>query len=189
MKLRTLYCLLVGFCIQVVGGSASAQVDLGAAASSTPYDSYLGPVWPVLRQLNGKADVAMAAQLVRQGKAFRYSFNKEQPYTPQTPAETEAKKSGDCKAKSLWVASKLNDRNVRFVIGKARLVSTMNHAWLIWNGPDGWMILDATNYSSPLSAARISPSEFIPLYSYAPGGKYTHRVSTAGAGARNGDHL
>src|SRR6478735_1817378 len=99
MKLQTLYSLL-GFSLLCIGATARAEVDLGSASSSTPYDPYLTPIWPILRQLNGKADVATAAQLVRQGKAFRYSFNKALPYTPQTPAETEAKKSGDCKAKS-----------------------------------------------------------------------------------------
>jgi len=189
MKLLSHVRFVIGFCIMSIAGSVNAQVDLGSQTSKTPYDPYLAPIWPVFRQLSGRADLETAAKLVRQGKALRYSYSKSQPYVPQSPEETEAKKSGDCKAKSLWLASKLNDRNVRFVIGKARLVSSISHAWLIWQGPEGWMILDATNYSSPLYPARISSSEFIPTYSYSPGGKYSHRVSVAGAGAKNGDHL
>ena len=74
-------------------------------------------------------------------------------------------------------------------IGKAKKVSTMSHAWLIWQGPDGWLILDATNFSRPLNPERVSKSEFLPIYSYAPGGKYTHAMAGPAAGAKYGDHL
>lgn len=165
------------------------QVDLGSPASRTPYDQYLGPMWSVFGHLSGKADMETAAQLVRQGRGFRYSYDKAQPYIPQTPEQTESSKSGDCKAKSLWLASKLNDRAVRFVIGKAKAGQSMSHAWLIWNGPEGWTILDATLYSTPLNPTRISPSQFVPIYSFAPGGKYAHAMAAAGPSAKNGDHL
>lgn len=129
-------------------------------------------------------------QYVRTGKSFRYYM--KDPYVPQTPAETEASKSGDCKAKSLWVAWKMDDRSVRYVIGKARAVSQISHAWLMWPGPGGWFILDPTNFSSPLAANRVSRSEFTPIYSYTAGGKFAHNVATAprpGAEAKYGDHL
>lgn len=189
MKIRKLSQFLPGFCLLSFAINASAQVDLGSPTARTPYDAYLGPVWSVFNQLGGKADLPTVMQLVRQGRAFRYSYNKDQPYVPQTPEQTEATKAGDCKAKSLWLASKLNDRGVRFVIGKAKQVQNVSHAWLIWNGPEGWMILDATLYSSPLSPARLRPSDFVPTYSFAPGGKYAHKVTTAASGAKNGDHL
>jgi len=179
-----IFTLLTGAPLR--GGS----LDLGTPVARTPYDPYLGPLWEVMRRLGGtQPDVGTVEQLVREGRNFRYVFKKEQPYVPQSPTETEASKCGDCKAKSLWLASKMNSRNVRYVIGKARLVSTISHAWLIWEGPEGWLILDATNYSKPLAPSRISSSEFIPTYSYSPSGKYTHAVSGPGAGAKYGDHL
>lgn len=190
--MKTLPALLAVLLIALLTASPlrAGGLDLGSPTSRTPYDPYLGPMWEVLRSLDGnQPDVAAVEQLVRQGKSFRYVFKKEQPYVPQSPAETESLRSGDCKAKSLWLASKMGSRKVRYVIGKARLVSTISHAWLIWEGPDGWLILDATNYSKPLSPSRISPSEFIPTYSYSPSGKYTHAVSGPGAGAKYGDHL
>ena len=167
---------------------AHAQLDLGTPTSRTPYDAYLTPMWTVLHQLSGKADPNLAAELVRRGRSFRYCYKADQPYVPQTPEETDSLHAGDCKAKSLWVASKLNDRNIRFVIGKAKQAANTSHAWLMWDGPNGWMILDATLYSTPLVPTRLSPTEFIPTYSFSPTGKYAHHAGTTGQ-AKNGDHF
>jgi hypothetical protein len=152
--------------------------DLGSPTSRTPYDVYLGPMRTVLSALgNNKPSLAQVNQYVRTGKSFRYQM--KDPYIPQLPAETEATKSGDCKAKSLWVASKMDDRSVRFVIGRARAVSQMSHAWLMWPGPSGWLILDPTNFSSSLEMNRLARDEFMPIYSYTAGGKYAHTVAAA----------
>jgi len=141
-----------------------------------------------MKSLDGKTDLDTATKLLRQGRAFRYEFDAAQPYVPQAPEKTEATKSGDCKAKSLWLASKMNDRGVRFVIGKAK-GHTSSHAWLIWNGPEGWTILDATLYNSPLYPARLSRDQFVPVFSYSPSSRYSHAGAAGGAAARNGDHL
>lgn len=165
-------------------------IDLGSPTARTPYDQYLGPMWDVLRSLGGnQPDMGTVEQLVREGRAFHYVFKKEQPYVPQTPAETEATKSGDCKAKALWLASKMGSRNVRFVIGKASVERNVNHAWLIWEGPQGWLILDATMFGKPLQPDRLSPTDYVPNFSYAPGGKYAHAVAAAAGGKKYGDHL
>ncbi|HSI10550.1 MAG TPA: hypothetical protein VK961_00840 [Chthoniobacter sp.] len=174
----------------VSGASATADLDLGSPTSRTPYDNYLDPVFRVFRQLdNGQVDPSVVEQLVREGRNFRYYYNKDQPYLPQAPEVTESTKTGDCKAKSLWLASKMNTRNVRFVIGKLSLGSAKSHAWLIWQGPQGWLILDATNYSKPLVPDRVSPSELVPTYSYSPSGKYAHATAAAARGGKYGDHL
>jgi len=68
----------------------------------------------------------------------------------------------------------MNDQSLRFVVGKARAVSGMSHAWLLWKSPDGWLILDATNYSAPIELSRVGPNEFIPQYSYTASGKFVH---------------
>jgi len=190
MKIKlSLRCALL---LLVLGGHLqAAQLDLGAPTSRTPYDNYLGPVYKVFQQLaNGQPDPAAVEQLVREGRAFRYYFNKDQPYMPQAPEVTDATKTGDCKAKSLWLAYKMNSRKVRFVIGKLTLGSPKSHAWLVWESPQGWLVLDATNYSKPLVPDRISPSELVPTYSYSPGGgKYLHAMATGSGGAKYGDHL
>jgi hypothetical protein len=182
--------LLLFAVVMLVSPLPAAEVDLGSPTGSTPYDGYLGPMRAVLTSLSGaKPPVNQVHGYVRTGRGFRY-FMKD-PYVPQTPAETEATKAGDCKAKSLWVASKMNDRSVRYVIGKARKVSNISHAWLLWPRPEGgWLILDATNFGSPLDPAKLSADEFMPIYSYTASGKFAH---ASGASAtktkRYGDHL
>ena len=59
-------------------------------------------------------------------------------------------------------------------------------------GRNGWMILDPTNYSSPIDANRIGPNEFVALYSYSAGGKYVHTAAglpKAKAESKYGDHI
>ncbi|PYJ07992.1 MAG: hypothetical protein DMF06_14075 [Verrucomicrobia bacterium] len=174
----------------LLGHSSSAALDLGNSTGKTPYDPYMGPVWSVFGKLGGtQPDPAQVEQWVAQGRAFRYSFSKSQPYVPQSPDQTESSRSGDCKAKSLWLADKMDSKKVRFVIGKFKRGAAQSHAWLIWNGPNGWLILDATMFSRSLDPARVSSNEFIPIYSYAPGGKYTHAPAAAKAESKYGDHL
>jgi len=189
MKIKRPLCRAL-LLLALGGPLQSAQFDLGSPASRTPYDNYLGPVYKVFQQLaDGQPDASVVEQLVRQDRAFRYYFNKDQPYIPQAPEVTDATKTGDCKAKSLWLAYKMNCRRIRFVIGKLSLGSPKSHAWLVWDSPQGWLVLDATNYSKPLVPDRISSSELVPTFSYAPGGgKFLHAMA-AGGGAKYGDHL
>ncbi len=169
---------------------SAAELNLGTPTSRTPYDPYLDPVWKVFRQLGDVQPAEeLVEKLVREGRGFRYVFKKEQPYVPQPPEVTEATKSGDCKAKSLWLAAKMDCRKLRYVIGKFRLGDAQSHAWLIWNAPDGWLVLDATNFSKPLVPDRMSPTQLVPIFSYAPGGKFAHAVAGAGRDSKYGDHL
>lgn len=172
--------------IAIPAPAHAGSVDLGSPCGSTPYDPYLSPLWSVLRRLNGKkAGIDDVRSYVRTARGFRYFMN--DPYVPQTPEQTESSRAGDCKAKSLWVTSKMDDSSVRFVMGKARRVSNMSHAWLLWSGPEGWLILDPTNFSSPIDPDRLSENEFIPIYSYTKGGKYTHPYASKPK-AKYGDH-
>jgi hypothetical protein len=188
MKTRLISMLLASAGL-LAGFVQAGTLDLGTPTSRTPYDPYLTPMWTVLRNARGgQPDIATVEQLVRQGRSFRYVFKKDQPYTPQTPDVTESTRSGDCKAKAVWLASKMNSGKVRYVIGKAKMGANISHAWLIWEGPEGWLILDATNFSRPLSPQRVSPREFVPTYSYSPSTSYAHTVSGAARGEKDGDH-
>ena len=168
---------------------ASGQ-DLGKPTSSTPYDRYLGPVRTTMHELGSNhPPMSQVEQYVHIGRSFRYYM--KDPFVPQTPAETEATRSGDCKAKSLWVAYKMDDNTLRFVVGKARAESGMNHAWLLWKDVTGWWILDATKFNQPLDLSRLGPNEFIPLYSYTSHGEFIHAAALArrkALEAKYGDH-
>jgi len=187
---RLVLCLALFIFAPLAPALRAATLDLGTPTSRTPYDAYMGPLWEVLQRLgSAQPDVGTVEKLIQEGHSFRYYFNRDQPYKPQTPSETESTRSGDCKAKSLWLASKMGTRKIRFVVGKAKQVSNMSHAWLIWEGPDGWLILDATLYSRPMDPDKTSPSEWVPTYSYAPGGKYAHAMAAGAAQKRYGDHM
>ena len=191
MKTKRLFFCCALLFLAAVSSTESSEFEPGAPTSRTPYDAYLDPLYRVFHQLSSsQPDVGTVEQLVREGRGFRYYFNKDQPYVPQSPEVTEATKTGDCKAKSLWLAAKMNSRSIRFVIGKLSLGSPKSHAWLVWESPQGWLILDATNYSKPLVPERVSPSELVPTFSYAPSGtKYLHSNASLGRGSKYGDHM
>jgi hypothetical protein len=155
---------------------AAAPLDLGLPAGYTPYDRYMNPVKSVLTHLEtSQPTLDRVRMLMREGRSFRYSFT--DPYTAATPNVTAVTRAGDCKAKSLWLADQLNDRSVRFVIGKARSSSRMSHAWLMWEHDSRWWILDCTNLREPIPADRVSANEYIPFYSFAKNGTYRHRAT------------
>ena len=155
---------------------AHTNVDLGSPAAATPYDPYMTPVKQVLTHLsNTETSMERVRSLMHEGREFRYSFTS--PYVAATPDVTEATRSGDCKAKALWLADQLNDGSVRFVIGKARRASQMSHAWLLWQHNNRWWILDCTNNWDPIPADRVSSSQYIPYYSFDKNGEYRHRAT------------
>lgn len=185
MKTKILFA--IAMC--VTGSLAMAQ-DLGKPTSKTPFDAYLGVMRSVMASLGSNNPALPEVEgYVKTGRGFRYYM--KHPLIPQTPAETESSRAGDCKAKSLWVANKMDDRTLRFVVGRAHASSGMNHAWLLWKGPNGWLILDPTLLSTPIDVNRVGPTEYTPRYSYSSGGKYIHpgAISAKPKGIiRYGDH-
>lgn len=153
--------------------SAPAAFDLGTPSSSTPYEPYMRPVKQVLGSLNGqKASMEQVKAAMKTSYSFRYKFT--EPYVAASPEVTAKTRTGDCKAKSLWLVNQMQDRNVRYVIGKARSTSKISHAWVMWNDGSRWWILDPTNTSRPIPAASTGKNEYIPLYSYEPGRAFRH---------------
>ncbi|MFA6338648.1 MAG: hypothetical protein WCW87_01135 [Candidatus Paceibacterota bacterium] len=139
-------------------------VFLGSFAFCNPYDPYMGNARKVIKSVNGAAPSwDKIVSLTRQAYKIRYSFDpKINPYTPQSPQETERLQSGDCKAKSLWLIQKLNYPGAKFCIGKmTRSSPGMSHAWveIQYNGRK--VVLDPTNYPDPQS-----PSNYFPHYKW-----------------------
>jgi len=152
-----------------------AEVDTGRPTSGTPYDRYLGPVRQVLGRAGGGAStVDEVRSQLRTARRFRYYYNPAEPYIPQSPEVTEARRQGDCKAKAVWLASKMGDRNVRYVIGKMQPSSRISHAWLLWSSGGIWLHLDPTNETDLLDAERIVGRKLIPQYSYGSSSTYSH---------------
>ncbi len=158
--------------------SASAAVDLGSATNRTPYETYMSPVKQVLSSLNGTSpEMSRVAALMRQGRSFRYAHT--DPYNPATPKQTGERRVGDCKDKALWLCDQLADPSARFVIGKMKRSSRLNHAWVMWQGEGRWWILDCTMNATPLPADSMSPDSYIPLYSYSKNSVFRHGGTTA----------
>ena len=185
MKIKILVAAAV-----LISGSVTWAQDLGSPTSKTPFDAYLGVMRSVLSSLGSNhPEIPVVTEYVKVGRGFRYYM--KDPYVPQTPQETETSRSGDCKAKSLWGAYKMDDRTLRFIVGRAHASSGMNHAWLLWKSPTGWLILDPTLLSTPIDLNRVGPNEYTPRYSYSASGKFVHAgaVSAKPKGVvRYGDH-
>lgn len=170
--------------------SASAVVDLGSAASSTPYDRFMSPVKQVFGSIHSEgATMDRVAALMRQGRGFRYSHTAL--FYPALPQETASRHAGDCKDKALWLLDQLQDQNVRFVIGKLDRNSRMNHAWLMWQHDGQWWILDCTMLDHAIPAERAGANEYVPLFSWAKGSEYRHfdkagMLADAGSKSKSG---
>jgi len=154
---------------------ACAEVDTGRQTGSTPYDQWLGPVRTAFARLPGKQpSIDEVRASLRTAFRFRYFFDPARPYVPQAPEVTEARRQGDCKAKSLWLATKMGDRKARYVVGKASTQSRLAHAWLLWPSGGIWIILDPTNTSEIIVAEQVAGKKLFPKYSYNAGGAYVH---------------
>lgn len=157
--------------------AATAEaVDLGEQVASTPYDRYMGEVKSVLGQLSGsESDVEKVCSLMQEGHKFRYRFTR--PYKSASPEETQLRREGDCKAKALWLCSRMNDAGLRYVVGKTKLGAPLSHAWLLWWNDGYWWILDCTNLSVPLRADLVPSDEYVPFYSWNKSGEYQHNAA------------
>ncbi len=170
---------LLSFALALVSaGSLFAKpVDLGSTAGYTPYDAYMRPVKRILSAVpNQKADMDRVAQLMQQGRSFRYVHS--DPYNPMLPAETARRRSGDCKDKALWLCDQLKDSSARFVIGKMKRSSNISHAWVMWQTEGRWFILDCTLNWKPIPMENVSQGDYVPLYSYAKTGTYRHAATS-----------
>lgn len=170
LSITALFLFLTAF-VAVAG-----PVDLGNKASYTPYDPYMAPVKQVMGSLDSKATLEQVQKLMREGRGFRYAHT--DPYNPATPAQTAARKVGDCKDKALWLIDQMKDSSARFVIGKAKRNSKISHAWVMWQSEGRWWVLDCTLTSRPIAADKLSANDYIPHYSYAANGAYRHAATS-----------
>jgi len=169
------FALLLFSGLVVITAQLNAEVDTGRPTGGTPYDGYLGPMRQTYSRLGaGSPSISDVRAQLRTAYRFRYYFDNAQPYTPQLPEVTESRQQGDCKAKSLWLASKMGTRSARYTIGKGSLNSRISHAWLLWSNGGTWISLDPTNTAEIIEAERVVGKKLIPQYSYSGGSSYIH---------------
>ena len=143
-----------------------AEVDTGRPCAVMLDDAYMGPMRQTYARLGDGSPSINDVRSQRTAHRFRYYFDAAQPYTPQLPEVTESRQQGDCKAKSLWLLSKMDTRGVRYVLGKATTRSRISHVWLLWSNGGTWIILDPTNTAEIVEADRVVGQKCIPKYSY-----------------------
>ena len=159
----------------VVASTAYASLGL-QPTSFTPYDRYLENVWPVLKRLDeGEAPMLRALRLMEKGRSFSYRFT--DPYRPQSPETTAAKRSGDCKSKALWLCSALGDPSALWVVGKKTRSSSENHCWVYWRNEGRWYVLDCTENTVPIPTDQLSRDRYIPYYSFGKAGAFRHSAT------------
>ncbi|HEY2713192.1 MAG TPA: hypothetical protein VGI60_11810 [Chthoniobacterales bacterium] len=152
-----------------------AEVDTGRPCGGTPYDAYMGPMRQTYARLGGGSpSINDVRSQLRTAYRFRYYFDPAQPYTPQTPEVTESRQQGDCKAKSLWLLSKMGTRDTRYVMGRATNRSRISHVWLLWSNGGTWIILDPTNTAEVIDADRVVGQKLFAKYSYSARSAYKH---------------
>lgn len=161
-------------------GSVSARVSVSPQrdfnlqpAGYTPYDSYLAPVRQVLARTPSRPkSLSTASQLLKTAHNFRYV--PRHPYRADLPSITASRKSGDCKAKALWLYDRLGDTSALYVIGKVSSSARSAHAWLYWRYNGRWWILDPTNRNVPIAADSVPRSRYVPYYSFSRAGSFRH---------------
>lgn len=165
MVIRPLFCALI-FAAVIGEAARASRYSLG------PYppgknELYNRPVRLVLTTLAGeRPSMERVRQLLETAHSFRYALT--DPYRAALPNETDRLRSGDCKAKSLWLIEQMGDRRVRYVIGKIHRSSALHHAWVEWHDGEQWWILDPTNTVTPIAVESVGRSDYVSLYRYSP---------------------
>lgn len=145
-------------------------------AGYTPYDRYSGTVQTVIARLDQRSTTMdRTRDLMSVAHGFRYRSS--DPYLATLPETTAATRSGDCKAKSLWLYDQLGDPSALYVIGKTFKGAKSNHAWIYWRSDSRWWILDPTNRSTPVPADSLPRDRYVPYYSFGKQGAFRHRAT------------
>ena len=119
----------------------------------------------------------MARARALMGEAHDFRYRSSDPYRAALPETTATTRSGDCKAKSLWLYDQLGDPSALYVIGKTFRGVKSNHAWVYWRCDSRWWILDPTNRSTPVPADSLPPDRYVPYYSFGKEGAFRHRAT------------
>jgi hypothetical protein len=165
--------LLLVALVGISTGTSFADALLFTVAS-TPYDSQMARIRPVLTASKGSADqtsLMIVNQWMGDLRSIPYGFTQ----VWKTPAETESGAPADCKAKAVALYEKMQAhgaKNVRLVIGRRTSTSRQTHAWLEWNTASGSYVLDPTFNWTACKSEKLGARAYMPLYAYAGSKKF-----------------
>jgi len=119
--------------------------------------------------------------LMRQAFHFAYPRGKNEAGArlPADPAVTEATRSGDCKDRAWWLATRLNDSNLIFAVGKLSAADPENHAWLFWKKDGQLWVLDPIFFTAPVLASKVPPQSYVVEKLYTKYGPFDTKGSYA----------
>lgn len=172
----------------------STMVAVGMTSSSLmahmayPLQGYLIPATPFDNKIMSSgaftpldAPIAVhneaSESLFEISRSFRYVSDEGKDYW-QTPEETEAKGSGDCEDKSVWLYVQLRKNgydSARLVIGRYRSIDRGFHVWVsLLNKNGDTLILDPSKQKRIWAVTDFSEKYYKPVYSFDGFNRYRH---------------
>lgn len=159
---------------------ASLQMQ-GQLIPATPYDGRFNSAGILDIQAVSNSAQNMDA-LFNRAKAFRYEADSKGHDRWQTPEETEARWSGDCEDKAVWLYAQLKKdgyEGVRLVIGRKDSGSRGLHVWVTLDASDGtFYVLDPTALKRVWRSTDFSGGSYRPLYSFDGINRYRHDLQS-----------
>jgi hypothetical protein len=182
---KALLLLLVASSLSSMAPTPYAEASIsyslqGQRVEQTPFDSKFSASANLLSDAPA-SQVLSAEMLFQTARSFRYTPDTPGHDTWQTPQETEAKWSGDCEDKSLWLYAQLKINgyhDVRIVVGKLRRANQRGlHVWVMMADDQGdYLILDPTAQKRIWRSSDFPPEYYIPLYSFDGFNRYKHSL-------------
>ena len=161
--------------------AASGASPQGIPVKSTPFDAK----FRFSEEMSGTSQTMKDAApeslkiLFFKAKGLRYFKEKGRDHW-QTPEETEINGYGDCEDKAIWLFKKLREnryQNARVVVGKLKEGYQGYHAWVEYTDATGVThILDASTQAKIWKRQEVTPSYFVPYFSYDEKIRYMHPV-------------
>lgn len=152
----------------------------GRPTARTPFDQKLsmaGMLQPLPSFLSSPAHTSVES-LFQEASRFRYARDVSNDRW-QTAEETEARRSGDCEDKAIWLYTKLKEEGysgIRLVIGKYRPHERNYHVWVNYTDASGReYILDPAIQKRAWERSAISYGFYEPYFSYDGPEKFRHK--------------
>ncbi len=178
--------LMVGVLLTTAVSASSLMANgtlpmQGFLILTTPFDNKVmssGAFFPLDAPVSSHS-LDTSDALFEISRSFRYVSDEGRDHW-QTPEETEAKGSGDCEDKAVWLYVQLKKNNVdsaRLVIGRYRSIDRGLHVWVTMTDKDGRvMILDPSKQKRSWALTDFSERYYNPIYSFDGSNRYRHSV-------------